>query len=219
MTDIMKQNLIKKYGQDYVNALTFTLSAEGLFSNVVGDKGGITFKGIARVYNARWDGWRIIDKALEQYPELKNPWNKAPANVNKLNEILNGSDELSYLVFDFYFENYFKKVGADRIGGKLAVILFDTSVLFGAHRAGKTIQKVANLYFNQTLVVDGIVGGGTIAKVKELVQTKGEDVFVANMLLEYNDNVNEASKLGDNKKFLTGWLNRISHLSNYLRKL
>jgi lysozyme family protein len=219
MTDIMKQNLIKKYGQDYVNALVFSMSAEGLFANVVGDKGGITFKGIARTYNGKWDGWRIIDKALEQYPELKTPWNKAPANVNKLNEILNGSDELSYLVFDFYFENYFKKVGADRIGGKLAVILFDISVLMGCHRAGKTLQKVANRYFGCNLVVDGIVGGGTISKVKELVQTKGEDIFVANMLLEYTDNVNEASKLDGNAKFLQGWLNRLTNLSNYLRKL
>jgi lysozyme family protein len=219
MTDIMKENLTKKYGQDYVNALIFTLSAEGLFSNVVGDKGGITFKGIARIYNARWDGWRIVDKALEQYPELKTPYNKAPESVKKINEILNGSDELSYLVFDFYYENYFKKVGADRIGGKLAVILFDTSVLMGCHRAGKTIQKVANRYFTQTLVVDGVVGSGTISKVKELIQSRGEDIFVSNMLLEYGDNVAEASKLEGNAKFLQGWMNRISHLSNYLRKL
>lgn len=219
MTDNIKKKLLGKYGEDYVKALIFTSSAEGAFANVVGDKGGITFKGIARTYNARWDGWRIIDKALEQYPELKTPYNKAPESVKKLNEILNASDELSYLVIDFYFENYFKKVGADRIGGKLAVILFDTSVLMGCHRAGKTLQKLLNRYFGCNLVVDGIVGSGTINKTKELIQTKGEDIFVSNMLLEYGDNVTEASKLEGNAKFLQGWMNRISHLSNYLRKL
>ena len=219
MTDIMKENLIKKYGQDYVNALIFTSSAEGLFANVVGDKGGITFKGIARTYNGKWDGWRIIDKALEQYPELKTPYNKAPESVKKLNEILNGSDELSYLVFDFYFENYFKKVGADRIGGKLAVILFDTSVLFGVKRSSKTLQKILTRVFKENIVVDGVIGSVTVNKTKELIQSKGEDIFVANMLLEYTDNVNEASKLDGNAKFLQGWLNRITHLSNYLRKL
>ncbi len=217
MTDNIKKKLLGKYGENYVKALIFTSSAEGAFANVVGDKGGITFKGIARTYNARWDGWRIIDKALEQYPELKTPYNKAPESIKKLNEILNASDELSYLVIDFYFENYFKKVGADRIGGKLAVILFDISVLMGCHRAGKTLQKVANRYFGCNLVVDGIVGSGTISKVKELIQTKGEDIFVSNMLLEYGDNVTEASKLEGNAKFLQGWMNRISHLSNYLR--
>lgn len=219
MTDNIKKKLLGKYGEDYVKALIFTSSAEGAFANVVGDKGGITYKGIARTYNARWDGWRIIDKALEKYPELKTPYNKAPESVKKLNEILNASDELSYLVIDFYFENYFKKVGADRIGGKLAVILFDISVLMGCHRAVKTLQKVANRYFGCNLVVDGIVGSGTINKTKELIQTKGEDIFVSNMLLEYGDNVTEASKLEGNAKFLQGWMNRISHLSNYLRKL
>ena len=219
MTDNIKKKLLGKYGEDYVRALIFTSSAEGAFANVVGDKGGITFKGIARTYNARWDGWRIIDKALEQYPELKTPYNKAPESVKKLNEILNASDELSYLVIDFYFENYFKKVGADRIGGKLAVILFDISVLMGCHRAVKTLQKVANRYFGCNLVVDGIVGSGTISKVKELIQTKGEDIFVSNMLLEYGDNVTEASKLEGNAKFLQGWMNRLTNLSNYLRKL
>lgn len=219
MTDNIKKKLLGKYGEDYVRCLIFTSSAEGAFANVVGDKGGITYKGIARTYNARWDGWRIIDKALEKYPELKTPYNKAPESVKKLNEILNASDELSYLVIDFYFENYFKKVGADRIGGKLAVILFDISVLMGCHRAVKTLQKVANRYFGCNLVVDGIVGSGTINKTKELIQTKGEDIFVSNMLLEYGDNVTEASKLEGNAKFLQGWMNRISHLSNYLRKL
>lgn len=219
MTDNIKKKLLGKYGEDYVKALIFTSSAEGAFANVVGDKGGITFKGIARTYNARWEGWRIIDKALEQYPELKTPYNKAPESIKKLNEILNASDELSYLVIDFYFENYFKKVGADRIGGKLAVILFDISVLMGCHRAGKTLQKVANRYFGCNLVVDGIVGSGTISKVKELIQTKGEDIFVSNMLLEYGDNVTEASKLEGNAKFLQGWMNRLTNLSNYLRKL
>ena len=219
MTDIIKQNLAKKYGQDYVNALVFSMTAEGLFANVIGDKGGITFKGIARTYNGKWSGWRIIDKALEKYPELKTPYKKAPENVRKINEILNGSDELSYLVFDFYFENYFKKVGADRIGGKLAVVLFDTSVLFGVKRSSKTLQKILTRVFKENIIVDGIIGSVTINKTKELIQAKGEAIFVANMLLEYTDNVNEASKLAGNAKFLQGWLSRISHLSNYLRKL
>lgn len=220
MNNKIQEKLRGKYGEDYVRALIFTSSAEGAFANVVGDKGGITFKGIARTYNARWDGWRIIDKALEQYPELKNPYvGKPPASINKLNFELNVNEELEFLIYDFYYENYYKKVGADRIGGKLAVVLFDISVLMGCHRASKTLQKVANRYFGCNLVVDGIVGSGTISKVKELIQTKGEDIFVSNMLLEYGDNVTEASKLEGNAKFLQGWMNRISHLSNYLRKL
>lgn len=220
MTENVKKKLLEKYGENYVKALIFTSSAEGAFANRKADKGGITYKGISQVYNPKWIGWNIINRYLDKYPELKIPYEgKPPASIHKLNFELNANEELEALIYDFYYENYWKKCGADRIGGKLAVILFDTSVLQGCHRAGKTLQKVANRYFNQTLVVDGIIGSGTISKVKELVQTKGEDIFVSNMLLEYGDNVTEASKLEGNAKFLQGWMNRISHLSNYLRKL
>lgn len=220
MTDNIKKKLLGKYGGDYVKALIFTSSAEGAFANRKADKGGITYKGISRVYNPKWVGWNIINRYLDKYPELKIPYEgKPPASIHKLNFELNVNEELEFLIYDFYYENYYKKVGADRIGGKLAVILFDISVLQGCHRAVKTLQKVANRYFGCNLVVDGIVGSGTINKTKELIQTKGEDIFVSNMLLEYGDNVTEASKLEDNAKFLQGWMNRISHLSNYLRKL
>ena len=220
MTENVKIELAKKYGENYVKALIFTSSAEGAFANRKADKGGITYKGISRVYNPKWIGWNIINRYLDKYPELKIPYEgKPPASIHKLNVELNANEELEALIYDFYFENYWKKCGADRIGGKLAVILFDISVLMGCHRASKTLQKVANRYFGCNLVVDGIVGSGTISKVKELIQTKGEDIFVSNMLLEYGDNVTEASKLEGNAKFLQGWMNRISHLSNYLRKL
>mgnify|MGYP003612353297 CR=1 FL=1 len=220
MTDNIKKKLLGKYGEDYVRALIFTSSAEGAFANRKADKGGITYKGISQVYNPKWVGWNIINRYLDKYPELKTPYEgKPPASIHKLNFELNANEELEALIYDFYYENYWKKCGADRIGGKLAVILFDISVLMGCHRASKTLQKVANRYFGCNLVVDGIVGSGTISKVKELIQTKGEDIFVSNMLLEYGDNVTEASKLEGNAKFLQGWMNRISHLSNYLRKL
>lgn len=220
MNDKIQEKLLGKYGENYVKALIFTSSAEGAFANRKADKGGITYKGISRVYNPKWVGWNIINRYLDKYPELKIPYEgKPPASIHKLNFELNANEELEALIYDFYYENYWKKCGADRIGGKLAVILFDISVLMGCHRAVKTLQKVANRYFGCNLVVDGIVGSGTISKVKELIQTKGEDIFVSNMLLEYGDNVTEASKLEANAKFLQGWMNRISHLSNYLRKL
>ena len=220
MTDNIKKKLLGKYGENYVKALIFTSSAEGAFANRKADKGGITYKGISQVYNPKWVGWNIINRYLDKYPELKTPYEgKPPASIHKLNFELNANEELEALIYDFYYENYWKKCGADRIGGKLAVILFDISVLMGCHRASNTLYNVANRYFGCNLVVDGIVGSGTISKVKELIQTKGEDIFVSNMLLEYGDNVTEASKLEGNAKFLQGWMNRISHLSNYLRKL
>lgn len=65
-----------KYGRAYANSLKFTMNAEGLFANHPDDKGGMTYQGIARVYNDRWEGWQIIDKYLQQFPELNTPFRK-----------------------------------------------------------------------------------------------------------------------------------------------
>ena len=220
MTDNIKKKLLGKYGENYVRAISFTMKSEGAFSFVKADTGGMTYKGIARQFNSKWSGWNIIDKALEKYPELKNPYvGKPPASIHKLNFELNVNEELEALIYDFYYENYYKKVGADRIGGKLAVVLFDISVLQGLRRASKTLQKCLNIHFKTNLVVDAVIGSGTIKVLNEVIQDKGLEVVLDKLIYEMKDNLVEASKLNNNIIFLAGWMNRISHLSNYLRKL
>ena len=219
MTDNIKKKLLGKYGEDYVRALSFTMSAEGSYSFREADTGLQTYKGISRKWNPKWVGWVIVDKALEKYPELKIPYKKPPASIHKLNFELNVNEELEYIIYDFYYENYYKKVGADRIGGKLAVVLFDMAVLSGYKRSGKTLQKCLNIHFKTDLVVDSQVGSGTIRVLNEIIGSKGLDLVVEKLIYEYQDNLIEASKLDGNEENYTGWMNRISHLSNYLRKL
>ena len=219
MTDNIKKKLLEKYGEDYVRCLIFTMSAEGSYSYREADTGLQTYKGISRKWNPKWSGWVIVDKALEKYPELKIPYKKPPASIHKLNFELNVNEELEFLIYDFYYENYYKKVGADRIGGKLAVVLFDMSVLSGVRRASKSLQKTLNLHFKTSLVVDSQVGSGTIRVLNEVIGSKGLDIVVDKLIYEMKDNLIEASKLDGNAPNLAGWMNRISHLSNYLRKL
>jgi len=220
MTDNIKKKLLGKYGEDYVRALSFTMKSEGAFSFVKADTGGMTYKGIARQFNSKWSGWNTIDKALEKYPELKNPYvGKPPASINKLNFELNVNEELEFLIYDFYYENYYKKVGADRIGGKLAVVLFDMAVLSGYKRSGKTLQKCLNIHFKTNLVVDAVIGSGTIKVLNDVIQDKGLEAVLDRLIYEMKDNLIEASKLDGNEENYDGWMNRISHLSNYLRKL
>ena len=220
MTDNIKKKLLEKYGEDYVRALSFTMNAEGSYSYREADTGLQTYKGISRKWNPKWVGWVIVDKALEKYPELKNPYSgKPPASIHKLNFELNVNEELEFLIYDFYYENYYKKVGADRIGGKLAVVLFDISVLQGCRRASKSLQKCLNIHFKTNLVVDSQVGSGTLKVLNEVIQDRGLDIVVDRLIYEMKDNLIEASKLDGNAPNLVGWMNRISHLSNYLRKL
>lgn len=219
MTDNIKKKLLGKYGENYVKALSFTMNAEGSYSYREADTGLQTYKGISRKWNPKWVGWAIIDKALEKYPELKIPYKKPPASIHKLNFELNVNEELEYLIYDFYYENYYKKVSADRIGGKLAVVLFDMAVLSGYKRSSKSLQKTLNIHFKTSLIVDSQIGSNTIKVLNEVIGSKGLDLVVEKLIYEYQDNLIEASKLEGNEENYTGWMNRISHLSNYLRKL
>ena len=219
MTDNIKKKLLEKYGEDYVRALSFTMAAEGAYSYREADTGLQTYKGISRKWNPKWVGWVIVDKALEKYPELKIPYKKPPASIHKLNFVLNVNEELEYLIYDFYYENYYTKCGAWNIGGKLAIVLFDMAVISGTRRASKTLQKTLNLHFKTSLVVDSQVGSGTLKVLTEVIGSKGLILVVEKLIYEYQDNLIEASKLEGNEENYNGWMNRISHLSNYLRKL
>ena len=216
MTDNIKKKLLGKYGEDYVRALVFTMNAEGSYSYRQADTGLQTYKGISRKWNPKWVGWAIIDKALEKYPELKIPYKKPPASIHKLNFELNVNEELEYLIYDFYYENYYTKCGADRIGGKLAIVLFDISVLQGLRRAGKTLQKCLNIHFKTSLIIDSQVGSGTLKVLNEVIGSKGLDLVVDKLIYEMKDNLVEASKLNGNVVFLAGWMNRVEHIRKYV---
>lgn len=219
MNNKIQEKLRGKYGEDYVRCLLFTMSAEGSYSYRKADTGLQTYKGISRKWNPKWSGWTIVDKALEKYPELKIPYKKPPASIHKLNFELNVNEELEYLIYDFYYENYYTKCGAWNIGGKLAVVLFDMAVLSGTRRASKSLQKCLNIHFKTNLVIDSQVGSGTIKVLNEVIGSKGLNLVVEKLIYEYQDNLIEASKLDGNEENYLGWMNRISHLSNYLRKL
>ena len=216
MTDNIKKKLLGKYGEDYVRALSFTMKSEGAYSYRQADTGLQTYKGISRKWNPKWSGWNIVDKALEKYPELKIPYKKPPASIHKLNFELNVNEELEYLIYDFYYENYYTKCGAWNIGGKLAVVLFDMAVISGTRRASKTLQKTLNLHFKTSLVVDSQVGSGTLKVLNEVIGSKGLILVVEKLIYEYQDNLIEASKLDGNEENYNGWMNRIANIKKYV---
>ena len=217
MTDNIKIELAKKYGESYVRCLIFTMSAEGSYSYREADTGLQTYKGISRKWNPKWSGWVIVDKALEKYPELKNPYSgKPPASIHKLNFELNVNEELEYLIYDFYYENYYTKCGAWNIGGKLAVVLFDMAVLSGTRRASKSLQKCLNIHFKTNLVVDAVIGSGTIKVLNEVIQDKGLEAVLDRLIYEMKDNLIEASKLEGNEENYRGWMNRIANIEKYV---
>jgi len=220
MKEGIEKLVVEKYGKGYLKALKFTLSAEGGFANHIKDTGGMTYSGIARKYNSKWSGWGIIDRILEKYPDLIQPYTTKPRSVKFLDLELRANDELEMLILDFYYENYYKKICGDKIdkvSTDISSILFDISILQGVNRANKTLQRLLNRYFGGSLLVDGILGSITLGHLFKVIEEKSEGVISSNLLLEYTDNLIEASKIGSNNIFLNGWVNRVNNLRNYIR--
>lgn len=93
---------------DFLPAFETMIVSEGgyVLHNVAGDRGGMTYAGIARNMNPKWQGWALID-AKEAVP--------------------------AQMVRDFYRENYWNPMQGDQIASQaIAQTIFDFNVNAGA---------------------------------------------------------------------------------------
>lgn len=104
-----------------------------------GDGGGETYRGVSRVYNPGWKGWRIID-----------------TKKRKQGEII---PELEYDVIEFYHLNYWNPIRLDEVcNDAIASFVFDVFVNSG--KSGiKMIQRAVGVSD------DGIIGNKTITAI------------------------------------------------------
>ena len=130
-----------------------TQGHEGGYSNVSTDRGGETWKGIARKRHPDWSGWEIIDQYRESYPQ----------NF-KLH--LNQDANLETLVFSFYKEEFWDVMKLDQVNSQgIAEELFDTGVNQGAGTAAKFLQRSINLLNKNQLVCPDIDDDGGIGRI------------------------------------------------------
>lgn len=149
-------------------AYNFTMGHEGGYANHPDDKGGETYKGIARVYWPQWEGWERVD-ALK-------PDDGAMA----------ADEALQTAVESFYKANFWDPWWGDQVSAfshECATEVFDTGVNMGVKHGVKFLQRALNLMnraehlFND-LTVDGIMGPNTL-KGLELVVGEGDDSVAA----------------------------------------
>ena len=76
------------------------LKSEGYFVNDPNDKGGFTYRGIARNYHPKWEGWKIIDSYIKKHGQLKRNERIPDANLDEL-------------IYKFYSQNFYSsnKIG------------------------------------------------------------------------------------------------------------
>lgn len=113
--------------REFQEAYRKTVKNEGYLSNNKNDRGGMTWKGIARNMHPNWAGWRDIDKILN--------------NGGKVIDIkVNGYIEK--LVQEFYYNEFWKPLRCQEIIVPIKRNkLFDTAVNIGIKNAVKIMQR------------------------------------------------------------------------------
>ena len=179
---------------DFLKCFETVVDIEGGYKlhTVEGDRGGMTYAGIARNAWSDWPGWAKID-AGDMGVDLRN------------------------MVAEFYREYFWDKIRGDQIlFSGVAFVIYDFAVNAGVKTSVKIAQEIVGAE------PDGIMGPKTIAKLSEYVRDEStERLFMAEFSLakvyRYKDvclwdKRRKNDKIVSNLKFLPGWINRVQQV-------
>lgn len=143
---------------DFLTAHSKVMGHEGGYANNPHDRGGETYKGIARNFHPKWGGWRYIDSAKAQTIKQPPYGTREYFNWAKwVNAVLAELNALQQLVLAFYKANFWKRLG--EVGDQtLATWTYDKDVNTGDN-GSRWLQEVAHV------TVDGQIGDITLAAV------------------------------------------------------
>ncbi len=140
---------------DFLTAHKTVMNNEGGYANNPRDRGGETYKGIARNFWPRWGGWKYIDGIKAQAVKQPLYGTREYFNWAKwLDGQLEKINTLQQCVLDFYQTTFWKNLG--QINDQaLATWLYDKNINTGS-MGGKWLQETLGVS------VDGIIGPKTI---------------------------------------------------------
>ncbi len=173
---------------------------EGGYANNPLDKGGETWKGIARNRHPDWPGWHLIDesKSNKAFPEnLKN----FPA--------------LESSVQSFYQNEFWSPLRGNDLPQEIANELFEVGVNAGIFQAIKFLQNSVNiLNRNQKLYsdveADGKIGNETLGAVMACIQHRGISLLLKVMNISQGCfYLNLLLSKPDQEEFAVSWLSRV----------
>jgi lysozyme family protein len=184
---------------DFKTSYAITMGNEGGYSNNKNDRGGETYKGIARKRHPLWSGWQEIDECRKQ---ANFPFN------------LKNNMTLDKLVSAFYKEQFWNKLNLDQVNDqRLATELFDTGVNCGPGVAANFLQRALNItnrgekdYPN--LVLDGSIGPLTINRLNH--HSRPNDILKILNILQGNKYIEIAEANESQEEFTSGWLTRVA---------
>lgn len=190
---------------DFRIAYSKTAVVEGGYANDPDDRGGETYKGLARKMEPGWRGWPLIDAIKQRVGTGASAIDKA-AQVNL---------SLQFLVLTAYKSSYWDTMSLDLLQDQhVANELYDTGVNMGIGRAGLFFQRALNCINRNgdlfpDLKLDGQVGPKTIASFNNL---SASDKNIVWKLL----NCQQGAKYIDiceanpkQEKFMRSWASRV----------
>ncbi len=195
----MKKTIEKSLTDNFDKAIGRVLWLEGGYSNNPIDRGGETYKGIARNFHPNWEGWKIIDELHSE--------DNFPKNLEE-------NAELNSFVKAFYKSEFWDKMQLDNYPESISSRVLDAAIHCGIKRAVRFIQNTINiLNRNQRLYpnikVDGIFG----RKTKEafvLCLKKNQVKLIYKILTLYQGaRYLELMMLNEPYEIFVGWFNRI----------
>lgn len=143
---------------NFKKAYLRTCKIEAGYSNKATDRGGETWRGIARNYHPKWNGWAIVDR-----------YKKTCRDTKTLNKVLGADEELENLVLLFYQIGFWNVNRLSEIPCQLlAENVYDAGVNCGTGTAAKFLQKAINKLKPNAVAVDGAIGNKTIEAASQL---------------------------------------------------
>ncbi|MFN9539664.1 MAG: glycoside hydrolase family 108 protein [Planctomycetota bacterium] len=182
-----------------------TMLHEGGYVDDPDDRGGETYRGVARKFHPAGTGWKIVDELKREKPD-------------SFADLLDQKQELQTLVASFYREQFWRPIRGEQLSDQaLANELFDTAVNQGVGTAIRFWQEALNLLNRNAkdypeIEVDGVAGERTLATTNQFLQrNRGQSDRLLKVLnLQQGARYLEiARKNPVQRKFLHGWLNRI----------
>jgi len=149
-------------------AYYITNKNEGGYANDPDDRGGETYRGIARNFHPDWIGWADVDEAK-----------KRTSSVKALNHLLDNLSTLQKWVMAFYCQEFWNKINGDLIPDQvIANEVYDNAVNMGISKSVEYLQRTINiLNRNQKayadIKVDGSIGPKTLEALKVCIKKNG----------------------------------------------
>ena len=186
---------------EFDDAYAITSAHEGGYVNDPVDRGGETYRGIARVHHPDWRGWKRIDaqRRKEDFPKSLKSDRTLQANVKS-----------------FYKQAYWDRFQGDEIADQaIANELYDTAVNMGVRRSVRFLQSSLNLLNRnqqdyEDLVVDGWFGEKSLSTLAVLLKKdRRSDALVKMMNIQQGARYVEImARDSSQERFARGWIKR-----------